>query len=120
METGIDIVNINRIRNIDNVDGFIDKYFTNYEKEYINNKMDKFSSIAGLYAVKESLLKAFGLGIGNGLELKEIGIIHNDNGKPFVELNDSILNLLKEKHLKEIKVSISHDGEYAIAICNIL
>lgn len=118
MKTGIDIVEIDRFKNLD-TDSFINKYFTDYEKEYIKSKKNFEQTLAGLYACKEAILKAFKIGIGNGIKLKEIEIYHV-NGVPFVKNNQVIEKFLNVNNCKEIDVSISHTAKEAIAICIIL
>ena len=58
-----------------------------------------------------------GIGIGAGLKLAEISICHDAFGKPFVEITPQIQYYLGLKNCSQISVSISHDGEYAIAVC---
>lgn len=106
MSTGIDIVLINRFANIN--DAFLNKYFTNLEREYINNHIN---TLAGIFAAKEAIIKAIGMGIGN-ISLKNIEINHDELGKPFVRL----YNELNQYNSTDFAISISHDGEYAIAI----
>ena len=118
MKTGIDIIEISRFCNI-NINKFINKYFTNIEKEYINGKKNKDETIAGIFACKEAVLKAFKLGIGKGIKLKEIEIYHI-NGVPFVKKNKIIEKYLKLNNCNEIEINISHSKKDAIAICIIL
>ncbi len=115
MEIGCDICEIKRIQKWVDNSAFLTKHFTQNEIEYINSKVNKANTLAGLYAAKESVVKALGVGLGNGIALKEIEITHEQNGKPKVEVNHKIMNLLIKISCEDIKISISHDGEYAIA-----
>ena len=119
MKTGVDIVEIKRLEKYVDDDKFLKKYFTISEIEYINNKRgeSKLQALAGLYASKEAVLKTFGIGIGRGLELKEICINHDEFGQPFVEVDAKIQHYLNINGCSEIAVSISHEKEYAIAFC---
>ena len=116
MDCGIDIVKIDRIEGLSKNDSFLKKYFTESEQEYITSKSNSAQTVAGLYACKEAVLKAFGIGIGGGVDLKEINILHQ-NGKPSIEVTPKINYYLVGKNCTEIAVSISHDGDYATAIC---
>jgi len=118
---GIDIVFVPRIKEKLDNEKFFDKILTSVEKKYIllkksANKDVEAKSLAGFFAVKEAVLKAFGVGITNGYGFQDITIDHNEFGAPIVLLSEKLQNLLKEKHKNEINVSISHDGEYATAI----
>lgn len=99
MRIGTDIVRIDRIgKSIEN-DRFIHEVFTEKEREYCR----RTENYAGLFAAKEAYLKALGTGIDRRLNTVEI--LHTDTGKPYVNT------------LEKCDLSISHDGEYAIAVC---
>ena len=116
MECGIDVVKITRMEKLSQNPLFFEKYFTDEEVEYIQSKSNKIETFAGLFACKEALLKALGLGIGNGIDLKDINIKHN-NSKPQVEVSAKIDYYLSKVGCSQISVSISHDGDIAIAMC---
>lgn len=116
MECGIDIVKIERIENLSTNQLFLDKYFTKQEQVYVLSKNNFAQTVAGLFACKEAVLKAFGIGIGGGIGLKDINILHK-NGKPAIEVTPKINYYLLGQNCTEISVSISHDGQYATAIC---
>lgn len=117
MEVGIDIVKIERLKKHENNEKFLNKYFAKTEIEYISKKTKKVVTLAGLYACKEAVLKALGLGIGRGVELKEIVVNHSNLGKPFIEIDAKIQYYLQNLGCSNIAVSISHDGDYAVAYC---
>jgi len=66
-------------------------------------KQSKSESLAGIFAVKESCKKVF-----NTLRWHDIEVVKKRNGKPELHLN-------LDKKIGSHDVSISHDGEYAIA-----
>jgi len=115
MKTGIDIVEIDRFKLVD-TKKFLEKYFTLNEINYIATKKNKFETIAGLYACKEAVLKAFKIGIGVGISLQQIEILH-ENNIPRVNLNKILKELMISENVKEIDVNISHCDKYATAIC---
>ena len=115
MKTGIDLVEVDRFKLID-TKKFLEKYFTIKEMEYILKKKNKFETIAGMFACKEAVLKAFKVGVGMGISLKQIEILH-ENGVPLVNVNDIVKKLMLNENAKEIDVNISHSDKFAIAIC---
>ena len=119
MEVGVDIVEIARIEKMQKQAEFLKKYFSLQEIEYINKKGCKAQTIAGLYACKEAVLKALGVGIGAGIRLNEISILHEANGRPYIEITPQLNYYLNLKNCNNIAVSISHDGGYAVAFCTI-
>ena len=114
MKVGIDIEEVDRFLDI-NLEKFCDKYFTEYEKQYAIKK--GIQTIAGIYSCKEAVLKAFGIGIGNGVALKNISIIHTCKGKPILEENETLKQLLIKYNVTEYDISISHTKHLAQSIC---
>ena len=96
IKIGTDIVKIKRFKAIDNKT--LNKIF---HKTELKNK--KPEVLAGIFAAKESCKKVF-----NKLNWLDIEIIKTRTGKPNLLLN------IKE-NIISYDVSISHDGEYAIA-----
>ena len=66
------------------------------------------------------MTKAFGVGISEELGLSDIEVLHDEKNAPYIntELN-KIKILMEKKNIKNINVNISHDGDYAIAICKL-
>ncbi|NLY45270.1 MAG: holo-ACP synthase [Tissierella sp.] len=116
MTTGVDIVQISRIEKLLNTkkDLFLNRVFTEKEIDYINKKGDSPNTVAGLYASKEAISKALGTGIGR-IALKDMEINHDTNGKPLVFISSEKEALLRELGINKFDLSISHDGDYAIA-----
>ena len=88
------------------------KNFNDDEIKYINNNI---TTLAGLYSSKEALLKSLKSGINN-YSLKDIEIVHNENKAPSFIFHHE----LKFLNNKNISLSISHDGEYAISMVSII
>lgn len=104
--TGIDIVNINRIKKSLNEynEKFIEKILSGEEIKIIPSAR-KEEFIAGRFAAKEALVKASGL----TFSFSAVTILNDEKGKPFVKsVPESMQN-------KKIHISISHDTDYAAA-----
>lgn len=97
MKIGTDIVKISRMEKSLKSKSFLEKVFTENEREYCK----KIESFAGVFASKEAYFKALGTGIK--LPLNQLEVLHDEHGKPY-------LNGIENSDL-----SISHDGDYAIA-----
>ncbi|MFI3166883.1 MAG: 4'-phosphopantetheinyl transferase superfamily protein [Bacillota bacterium] len=104
MKIGCDITKIEKFAKMS--PAFVQKYFTKSEREYIASKENKQQTSAGIFSAKEAVFKTFG--INDFPILSEIEITHKNN-IPAVKLHG-----IYEK-FGETEVSISHDGEYAIA-----
>lgn len=116
INTGIDIVNINRIRKIllERKTQFYKKIFTPKEIEYISKGGDKPETVAGIFAAKEAISKVLGTGIGM-VSWTDIEILHDEKGKPFVSLLNNGEVRKDEIGIETIDLSISHEEDYAMA-----
>jgi len=110
---GIDIVKIERLKKLQHDSHFLNRIFFPEEIEMFDSSANRLASLAARWAVKEAVAKALGCGFGPKLSFKDITIYYNDAGGPEVRLSPKA----KEIHENpEIAVSISHDGEYSVAI----
>lgn len=114
IKTGIDIIEIERIKqSIEETDGkFCERVYTKKEIEYCESKKaQKYQHYAARFAAKEAVFKAISqfLESNYDIEWKEIEILNDENGRPYV-------NLLKDNIILDvIDISISHCKSYAIA-----
>lgn len=114
IKNGIDLIKINRFEKLINNNIFLNDNFNEEEIKYIKFH-NSLETIAGLFAAKEAFLKALKKGINN-YSLKDIEISHDDNNAPFIILH----NDLNKYNITDISLSISHDGEYAVAIVSFI
>lgn len=114
--TGIDITEVNRIR--DNLsDGkFLNKIFSANEIEYLEHRRFNAQTAAGMFAAKEAVSKSLGTGFLS-FGPCNIEILKDKAGKPYVNLTGNALMRAKKINVENIQVSISHTSEYAIAFC---
>jgi len=115
--TGIDLVEISRMQEMLTRwgDRFLNRIFTPSEIASVQKKKYQHISLSGLFAVKEAVLKALGIGLQMGVRFQEIETSHNALGKPVTTLSGKVQEIAQEKQVSELFVSISHDGNYAIA-----
>lgn len=113
--TGIDIIEIKRIKDAITRQAFIHRVFTIREQQYCESKgVQKPSSYAARFAGKEAVMKAFGTGLAGG-SLQDIEILVNEKGCPYVELSGQFETLAKEMGATSIYISLTHSREYAAA-----
>ncbi len=94
---GTDIIRISRIEKSLEKESFKLSVFTDNEIFYSK----KAETFAGIFAAKEAYFKAKRTGINQ--RLNSIEINHDEKGKPYIS------------GVEHADVSISHDGDYAIA-----
>ena len=117
---GTDIINIKRMKNILKRNGkrFKNKYFSVKEINYCEKKKNPSAFYAKRFAAKEAFTKALGTGIGKGINIKNIEISNNANGKPFIKLKGKVDEYLKRSIRKKkynIYLSLSDDEPWAQA-----
>ena len=72
-------------------------------------------SLAGRWAAKEAVMKAPGAGVGE-IALTDIETLPDASGRPVVTLHGAAADRARKAGLNHWQVSISHDGDYAIAV----
>ena len=115
---GVDIIKIDRVKKslLNHGDSFKARIYTDKEIKYCESKKSiKEQSYAVRFAAKEATLKALGVGISGGVELKNVEILNNTYGKPDVLLHGRAREIYEEKGVGSISISLSHCEEYAIA-----
>jgi holo-[acyl-carrier protein] synthase len=112
---GIDIIKIERMKQVVEKWGrkFLERVFTGNEISYCYEKKEPHLSLSVRFAAKEALIKA--LGSVSALSLKDIEVVNSENGKPFFRVADTLEKVLKEKLIKRVHLSLSHEHEYGVA-----
>lgn len=113
---GTDIVKITRVRGSIEKYGeqFLNRCFTPTERERANGKHDPAHAYARLYAAKEALLKALGTGMRDGISWHDIQVSWDKYGAPTAIFGPGAKSYLKAENVN-IRLSMSDDGEYAVA-----
>lgn len=114
IKSGIDIVEISRFKN--KPDKFFSGIYTKQEIEYCNKYETPAIHFAGMFAVKECVMKVLGLGVDRISPL-DIEVFHNEQKKPYVALYGKATEYFNRLNLSELDISISHTKETAIAVC---
>ncbi len=101
MGVGVDIINLNRL-DLNN-DKFIHFVLSPLEIEIFNKRKDKREYLGSRWASKEAFIKAKN---DRNIDFKNIVILNEDSGKPYIMYNGE----------KYKNISISHEKEYAISV----
>lgn len=111
MKIGTDIIAISRIEKA------IEKHGNTFKERFLNEDeialAKNSASVAGFWAAKEAISKAFGCGIGAELSFHDIIIAKNSKGAPRFELSEKVAPNFPHTNSS---LSISHDGGFAIAV----
>ena len=114
---GVDITCISRLAKTIEAYGerFLQRVFHPSEIEFSNKRKKNIEFLAACFAVKEATLKAISDFPGKGIDWSDIYISHEKTGKPVLHIEGKALTLCEEKGVKKKHVSITHDGDMAIA-----
>lgn len=108
---GVDLIEIERISRACEKESFLQRCFTKDEIKLIGSR---WSRAAGNFAVKEAVVKVFGTGF-RGVSLKDIEVLRDEFGKPYVNLYGKALDLAREQGISVIHVSITNTKDHANA-----
>jgi len=114
--TGIDIIEINRIKeSIESLgENFKNKIYTEKEIKYCESKKNaKYQHYAARFAAKEAIFKAVSDLLEDKFEIswKDAEILNDEKGKPTI----IFYNKKVEEKIESIDITISHCKEYAVA-----
>ena len=111
----MDIIKISRIGGmLDDKNSHFRRLFTEKEQELGMKSQRELIFYAERFACKEAVFKCFGISMDTAF-LKEIETLNDENGKPYVNLYGRMEQLAKDMGIRKMDISISYDGEYAVA-----
>ena len=115
---GIDLVEIYRIEKILKKWGkrFTERVYSESEIEYCRERARPAIHYAARFAAKEAFLKSIGVGLAGGLGLKNIEVLNNQRGDPYLNLHNRAKTILDNHGILSIHLSISHTDKYATAV----
>jgi len=108
---GIDLIKISRMQQF--MERFGNKALLRFLCEEEIKLVKNPKNAAGYWAVKEAFSKALGTGIGSQCSFYDIKIYKDAKGAPQLAISDKIVT---QFHITNATLSITHDGEYAIAV----
>ncbi|HVJ48035.1 holo-ACP synthase [Desulfitobacterium sp.] len=114
MYPGIDIIKIERFAQAcDRRPRIRERLFTERERADLNDRPT--SSWAARFAGKEAVLKSLGTGL-TGLSWYDVEILTEKSGEPRVYLSLKAKDLAQKRNGSIVRISLSHEQEYAIAM----
>jgi holo-[acyl-carrier protein] synthase len=112
--TGIDMVDLGRFTGLlERRPEFINRVLTTRESTLPDGSTRPARSLAARFAAKEAMAKA--LGAPAGLEWHHCEVLTDQTGRPHLELTGTVLQAAHDLGAFSWHVSMSHDGDSAIA-----
>ena len=121
---GIDLVSISEIKDLDECTkgAFAQKTFSQKELELAQKANDYYEFLAGRFAAKEAVYKAFCGSFPNvDFDFRHaVETIKLENGAPKCIPNEELRKIMADIGATDIKVSISNQNDFAIAIAELV
>lgn len=113
ISTGVDIIEINRIRSTLERwgDRFLQRVYTEGERAYCRGRPPQ---LAARFAAKEAAMKALGTG-RHGVGWREVEVHRELSGAPAIRLHGRAAERAAALGLIGFSVSLSHSQQYAVA-----
>lgn len=114
---GIDVVEVDRIEGAIERQGdvFLNRLFTEREREYCRKQKRPGMHYAARFAAKEAVSKALGTGIGGKAGWLEMEVIRGDSGAPTMVFSGNAASFLESEGIATVQVSLTHARDYAAA-----
>jgi holo-[acyl-carrier protein] synthase len=114
---GIDLVDITEVKKwLEHPrDPFGPRCFTPTELASAGDGPNRAERLAGRFATKEAVLKALGIGFGDGVAFTDVETINVEQGSPQIILYGGAAAAAVKCGVVTWFVSVSHDGGMAVA-----
>jgi holo-[acyl-carrier protein] synthase len=113
---GVDMCAVSRMEKAIEREHFYMRIFTDKERAYLDGKnKSRAQSAAAMYAAKEAVMKALGTGLSKGIFFDQIEVTHDELGAPGLVLSGRALERMQELGGSGMLLSLSHEGDMAIA-----
>jgi len=113
---GIDLVEVARIASLLERHG--DRFLARVcrDGEVGSRRVGLGQHVAGLFAVKEAVLKALGTGWAQGVAFRQVEVVRDEGGAPGVRLHDEAATRMAALGGTRLLVSITHERGFAAAV----
>ncbi|GAB4509548.1 MAG: holo-ACP synthase [Sulfuricaulis sp.] len=114
---GTDIVRVARIQqDLDRFgERFAERILTTSELQEYHQNANKANFLARRFAAKEAAVKALGTGFSQGVQLHDIEVTHDTQGKPLLEFRGRAREFLREKNISIAHISLADEQDHAVA-----
>jgi holo-[acyl-carrier protein] synthase len=113
LRTGVDLVDIDRVRQLAASGGraFLDKTWTEAEQAYCAGSAER---LAARWGAKEAVMKALGAGFPD-VEHLDIEVVSTQGEAPRLQLSGDAADYATRLNLTEWSLSLSHESGLALA-----
>lgn len=113
---GVDMLEISRMeRVLTRRPRLAEKVFTDEERAYCDRTARPAEHYAARWAAREAVVKALGTGFSDGVGLRDVSVGRDESGRPRAILAGRVAELVAERGIREVALSISHTHDVAVA-----
>lgn len=115
---GVDMTEIREVRRLAETSdrSFVERTFTEKEREASLKAADRWEYLAARFAVKEAVFKALAhLTRERTFDFREIETLNKEDGSPYITLTPVLQSVMEETGASKLHVSVTHEKEYACA-----
>jgi holo-[acyl-carrier protein] synthase len=114
---GLDVVDVGDFARLADAPAnvYLNRYFRESELTACSEGVTRIERLAGRFAIKEAVLKALGIGWGDGIAFTDVEVISRNSGAPDVLLHRLLAALAIDRGVVGWLVSSSHTKSLAIA-----
>ncbi|MGE5240039.1 MAG: holo-ACP synthase [Bacteroidota bacterium] len=114
---GTDIVRVERIQaDLERFgERFAERILTVAEMQEFRGNVSKANFLARRFAAKEAAVKAMGTGFSNGIQLHDIEVTHDPQGKPLLNFHGRAQEFLRDKRITVAHISLADEQDNAVA-----
>lgn len=118
-QIGCDLIELTRIEEAytKHGDKFVKRILTPAEIEQFESYNKRMTYLAGRFAAKEAISKAYKIGICKFLSWQDMTVLNNRIGAPSATVRRKDYNNEEVIHEEEVEISISHSKGQAMAVC---
>lgn len=110
----VDIADFSRLM-MEPARAFLDRHFTPSELEVAGEGANQAERLAARFAIKEAVMKALGIGWGDGVAFTDVEVASKATGAPTVVLHRRLAELERERAIAAWMVTASHTSSVAVA-----
>lgn len=115
---GVDIVEVATVADSIRDYGirYLERIFTPQEIEYCEAVPISLQRYAARLAAKEAAMKALSTGWAEDVEWLDFEVVNESSGQPILRVHGNAAQLIKDRGISKMWVSLSHISDYAIAV----
>lgn len=115
---GTDLAEVARIRQsvADYGDRFLNRVFTEIERQYAMRRKNFAERLAARFAAKEAGMKAIGTGWRKGVTWQDFEVVNEPSGRPTLRLSGAAAERAAQLGARRISLSLTHTAETAFAV----